>query len=234
MNLRFSTPLVAFLLVFSGAPLPALDIAFPSEADLTDHFKAVAGSKAVAFAGEEGGVMRFTSADKLTFSRLTLVDRQQRTLGLADGAVEVTFRFKELLESFGVLVRVKGNDEKAYLALVNLSETGGSALRLFKVSPLDTPNEDNILVFKGTKAIFPNEWYRLRIKFGAKAGKAAKIETEVLPEKGGSPIVSAEVEDENEPVMEAGQIQLRFYAANVPSEIEVKNVSVSPDPKVVR
>jgi len=225
---------VVLLLVLAGTSLFALDVNFRSEADLTDNFKAVAGGKSVSVVNEDGGVLRFTTADKLTFSRLTLVDRQQRPLGLAEGTVEATFRFKEMQQSFGIIMRVTDDEANSYVFLVNLSESGSSALRIFKVSPKATPEQEHILVFKATKAIVPNEWYRLRVKITNGVGGGVNLEGEVLPESGGSPILSANIKDASDPVDGPGEINLRLYATNVPTEIEVKKVSVTPEPTLVR
>lgn len=226
-------PSAVLLLVLAGTPLSALDIRFQSETDVTNNFQAVAGSKAMSFVNEEGGVLRFTTADKLTFSRLTLVDRQQRPLGLAEGTVDVTFRFKEMQQSFGLIMRVTDNDANAYVFLVNLSESASSALRIFKVSPTATPEQEQMLVFKATKAIVPGEWYRLRVKISNGVGGGVKLEGEVLPESGGSSILAASIKDDTDPVNGPGEINLRFYATNVPTEIEVKKVSVTPDPTLL-
>ncbi len=232
--MRKAFPSAVLLLILAGTPLPALDISFKSETDVTDNFKAVAGSKSMSFVNEDGGVLRFTTADKLTFSRLTLADRQQRPLGFAEGTVDVTFRFKEMQQSFGVIMRATDNDANAYVFLVNLSENANTALRIFKVSPTATPEQEQMLVFKATKAIVPNEWYRLKVKVSNGVGGGVKLDGEVLPESGGSAILSANIKDDTDPVNGPGEINLRFYATNVPTEIEVKKVSITPEPTLLR
>lgn len=234
MFMRKALPSAVLLLILASTSLPALDLSFKSDSDVTDHFRAVAGGKAMSFVNEDGGVLRFTTADKLTFSRLTLVDRQQRPLGFAEGAVDVTFRFKEMQQSFGVIVRATDNDANAYVFLVNLSESANSALRIFKVPPTATPDQEQMLVFKATKAIVPNEWYRLKVKISSSVGGGVKLDGEVLPESGGSAILSVNIKDETDPVDGPGEINLRFYATNVPTEIEVKNVSITPEPTLLR
>lgn len=234
MSMRSLLSSVVLALFLSGHAVSALDVTFHSAADVEDNFKIITGKAAISFADEDGGVLRFTTADKLTFARIALANRQGNFLGLKEGTVEVTFRFRDHLESFGVLLRVRDNDSKAYLCLVNLNESQSAALRIFKVTPLDTPNETNILNFKSSKTVSPNEWYRLRVKMKNVGKDGVEVEAELLPEDGSGALMTGTVKDTSDTILGEGQIHLRMYSSNIPCEIDVKRVEVSPSPSVVR
>lgn len=226
-NRSRSARLLALLLASTaGTTLVAAELKFEKPADLEKNFaKPTQGGLSVV--NEERGVLRFSSGAATRLTR-TAFAPNGKPADLVDEKIVTMFRFNQPNASFGIMSRVQQEESDCYVALVNIGPNGG-ILRLFKGLPRGT-YADGELVMKRSPAVRPGEWYRLETSTKNRRSGVV-MQAELKPARGGHPLMSVEWEDKTRPINNAGHVQLRFFSSDARCEIDVKEVSIKPDPK---
>lgn len=224
------TSLLPLLLVcpcwFAG-PLQAIELKFTAPADVARSLAPVAAPGTLSVVNEEGGFLRFRSEEKLRYARMAVAPGGVPLIQ-ADGEVSATFRFGGEKESFGLYLRVAGEEDAAYLALVSAWTKGQGTVRLFRVPPKTQVEDQHQLAKENVRSpLAAGAWQTLKVRTAAvPGGNGVQVTAELVPAAGGASTSTTAVDPLG--LKDAAKVHLRFYAADADATIDLKQVATPP------
>lgn len=218
---RASATVLASLSLTFAVPAGALEVALDGPHVLRNEFslKGVVQTLVV-----DDGVMQFSSPKSAL--AVAIYKGAEGDLVTESEAIEAEVEFNDGKPSFGVFVR--GNQEEAYLLVLNLWGNGAGRLSLLR-GPIWPPSQMNLtpIRFVEVPKVEPGEPIMLKVSTTNVDGKV-KIETSVR--RRGAPDTDLVYLDEDHPLLEPGTVALRFFSGEAEGSVKLNKLSIQPDP----
>ena len=221
---KILTKLLLFYTLLPVLPLCALDLKFTSPGDETRSLTPVVSPQTLSVVKDEGGLLRFESAEKMPYSRAAVSPNGAMAMQ-GDSDVSVTFRFGGEKASFGYYLRVSGEETPSYLVLASIWNDGQGTLRIFKVPPKTQVEDQHRLATATIRPCKAGTYYTIKSKLLVQNGHECQLTAEIVPADGGAASTATATDPDG--LTNPGAVHLRCYATASAQKIDVKQVTLA-------